>query len=235
MDDESPGVVDHSVELVLLPSPLLGPAAWAPAAEALRRRGWSTLVCGLPREFVSPSEVLRHFLESVPPQRAVVLVPHSNAGLFVPGLARERHVVASLFVDAALPPREGSTRLAPATLLDLLESKADADGLLPPWTQWWEPSDLGSLFPDEVARRRVEAGQPRLPLAYFHSSLDVPAGWSDLPSAYLAFGDTYAEERDRAAAWGWPVATLAGQHLHMMVVPDEVADAVTGLLQRLGV
>lgn len=223
-----------SVELALLPSPLLGPAAWGPAAEALRTRGWSTTVCGLPPEFASPSEVLRHFVESLPPQRPVIVVPHSNAGLFVPALVRQRRVIGSVFVDAALPPQEGSTGLAPAALLDLLESKADGGGRLPPWTQWWEPSEIGSLFPDEATRRSVEAGQPQLPLTYFHASLEVPAGWSDLPSAYLAFGDTYADERARAAGWGWPVATLAGQHLHMLVAPDEVAEAVSRLVVVAG-
>ena len=74
----------------------------------------------------------------------------------------------------------------------MLESLADDDGLLPPWTQWWD--DLSGLFPDDATRAAIEAGQPRLPLSYFTATLPVPDGWASGPCAYLAFGDTYAEE-----------------------------------------
>lgn len=233
--DGSPDVARQSVEVALLPSPFLGAATWEPAAKVLRERGWSVIVCGLPERVASAEDVRRHLVAALPGDRALVLVPHSNAGLYVPALCRLRHVVASVFVDAALPPEKGTASLAPVTLLDLLESKADRDGLLPPWTEWWEPEDVGQLFPDEAARRAVEAEQPRVPLAYFHSLLEITGDWTDMPNAYLAFGDTYADERARAAGWGWPVATLAGQHLHMLMAPDDVADAVSRLLQDLGV
>ena len=62
-----------------------------------------------------------------------------------------------------------------------------------------------------------------------------PPGWEDLPAAYLAFGDTYADERADAARRGWPVATLQGLHLHPLVDPAGVAEALEGLLARLGV
>jgi hypothetical protein len=221
--------------LALLPSPLLGPATWTPVAERLRDAGWPVTTPDLPVPVCTPGDVLRSFLASVPEADDVALVPHSNAGLYVPGLTRRRRVTACVFVDAALPPAEGRAPLAPAALYGFLQTLADPDGLLPPWTQWWGASDVDGLFPDRPARARVEAEQQRLPLEYFAASLDPDPGWSETPAAYLAFGDTYDDERRQAAGLGWPVRSLPGRHLHMLVDPGAVALAVTDLLAVLGI
>lgn len=189
----------------------------------------------MPQTPATAQDVLSSFLESLPADRALVLVPHSNAGLFVPRLSQERRVVANVFVDAALPPAEGCTSLAPAGLYDFLKTRANRAGLLPPWTQWWEGSDVDALFPSQAARRQVEAEQTRMPLAYFRTSLRVPAGWADTPSAYVAFGDTYADERHQAETWRWPTTTLSGRHLHMLVDPEAVAAAVADMLTLQGI
>ncbi|MPZ94706.1 MAG: hypothetical protein GEU96_07260 [Propionibacteriales bacterium] len=221
-------------ELVLLPSPLLGRSVWQPAAKQLRRAGWSATVAAGPAAPSTPDEVLRSYLDSIRTDAEVVLVPHSNAGLYVPRLIAERDVVATVFVDAALPPDAGSVPLAPAGMDEFLAARADEDGLLPPWTQWWEDGDLDGLFPSRAARTLVEREQPRLPLTYFRTTLPVSAGWADTPGAYLAFGDTYADERHQAGEHGWPVRTLPGRHLHMLAEPRQVATAVTDLLASLG-
>lgn len=239
--------------LVLLPSPLLGRAIWEPVAGELADRGWpvsaiaatgsaagpagsaegpSTVRAEVPAP-QTPDDVLDAFLNAVPADRDVVLVSHSNAGLYVPALVRHRRVAASVFVDAALPPLQGETPLAPAALYDLLVGKADDDGVLPVWTLWWDEADVAALFPSDEVWERVEREQARLPLSYFSSTLPVPEGWSGgLPAAYLAFGDTYAEERDQAAGRGWPTSTLPGRHLHMLVDPPQVADEIDGLLRQ---
>ncbi len=225
-----------AAELALLPSPLLGPAVWMPVAEELRRTGWPVVACGgdgaAPRTW---EDVLRSFLADLPAGRDLVLVPHSNAGLYVPALTGRRQVVASVFVDAGLPPTEGSTPLAPPDFYDFLATLADEDGVLPPWTQWWEGPDVDELFPNGAARDRVEQEQRRLPLAYFRDSLPVPAGWDHNPSAYIAFGDTYAQDREQAEGRGWPVRTLTGGHLHTLVEPSDVAAVITELVESLGV
>jgi len=56
-----------------------------------------------------------------------------------------------------------------------------------------------------------------------------PAGWERLPAAYLGFGEAYAAEQARARAAGWPVSLLPGRHLHPVIEPTVVADAVTAL------
>jgi hypothetical protein len=239
--------------VVLLPSPLLGPVAWEPVSEVLRATGRRVVVADTPRRPRGPEDVLAGFRAAIPPTGDVVLVPHSNAGLYAPALAgrvpagrvsvgrpHTQHghgpgtrAVATVYVDAALPSSTPSTPLAPAGLLDRLADLADDDGWLPPWTAWWDEADVDRLFPSAPWRRRVEAAQPRLPLVYFSARVAVPADWARCPSAYLAFGDTYQREVTEAGRLGWPVEVLDGGHLHMLHDPGAVAGAVLGLLERL--
>ena len=80
----------------------------------------------------------------------VVLVAHSNAGRLVPVVvqASPRPVVASVFVDAALPERRGPTPGATAQRLAVLRGMAGDDGRLPPWTHWFDEAQVAPLFPN---------------------------------------------------------------------------------------
>src|SRR3954449_4687979 len=118
------------VALLLVPSPLLGPAAWAPVAELL-----DALVVGV-------DEVV----EAAAGLGDVVLVPHSNAGLYAPMLAERVGACATVYVDAALAGDGPDAPLAPPRFLDFLTGLVDDDGLLPPWTQWWEEAEVDALF-----------------------------------------------------------------------------------------
>jgi hypothetical protein len=69
--------------------------------------------------------------------------------------------------------------------VDHLATLADDEGILPPWTQWFDEQEVAPLFPDAATRAKVEAEQHRLPLTYFQSMMDVPGGWIDHPAAYL--------------------------------------------------
>lgn len=219
--------------LVFLPSPLLGPSVWHPVARVLAEQGWHTTVCTVPAPVRTCQDVLDAYLMELPVDRDLVLVPHSNAGAYVPELAVQRPVVAAAFVDAILPPPTGRIPLAPPALLDMLRDLADDEGLLPPWTRWWDEADVAALFPDAKSRAGVEREQQRFPLAYFGGALVVPPGWDDRPGAYLAFGDAYAAERAAAAKRGWPVRTLPGGHLHPLHNPDQVADTLFALLGQV--
>lgn len=219
--------------VVLLPSTLLGPSVWEPVARRLDRLGRAVTVPAAPdRPPGNADDVLRHLLAELPPDRDLVLVPHSNAGVYVPELVAARRVAAYVFVDARLPAPDGPIPLAPPELLADRAGMVDAEGRLPPWTGWWDPADVAALFPDEATRERVEREQQRLPLTYFQDVLPARPGWDRRPGAYLAFGDTYAVERDDASRRGWPVTTLAGEHLHMLMRPDEVATALLALLDH---
>lgn len=212
--------------LALLASPLLGPATWAPVARRLRADGHGVVLAAGAAPPRAPADVLRALLAALPDDE-LVLVPHSNAGLYVPALAAERPVVGAVFVDAALPPPHGAAPTAPPRFLASLRERAGADQRLPVWTEWWDEADVAALFPDSESRRRVEAEQHRVPLGYFEQRVPVPAGWDALACAYVAFGDTYAAEVERARAAGWQVRVLPGRHLHALVDPAAVAAAVT--------
>ena len=145
----------------LLPSPLLGSEAWGPVAEVLRSGGWSVLEqAGAAEPPGTPGGVLKRFLAALPTDRDLVLVPHSNAGLYVPELTRKRRVIGYVFVDAILPPDGGTVPVAPQHLVTELESLADESGMLPPWTAWWGEDDLRGLYPDPDTRGRIEEQAP---------------------------------------------------------------------------
>ena len=219
--------------VALLASPLLGPATWRQTAEALAERGWQVLlVPRLAEAPQSPTMVLEHLLTCLPDGPALALVAHSNAGLYQPSVAAERRVVASVYADAALPTAVGATPLAPPAMRSLLRQLAGDQELLPPWTDWWDEEEWVSLVPDATSRAAVIAEQHRLPMTYFTAEIEAPAGWTTKPAAYLAFGDTYDAERTQARRWGWPVETLQGGHLHTLVAPDSVAEALDRLVRQ---
>jgi len=218
--------------LLFVPSPFLGPATWRPVAWWLSGAGHDVEVVDLgagPRSPASVSDAVVRAADG----RPVVLVPHSNAGLFVPHLLTLLDVRATVYVDAALAGTGSETPLAPAGLLSSLSARVADDGLLPVWTRWWDPDTVTGLFPDAATRAGVEAEQVRLPLRYLCEQVPSPSGWTATPSAYLAFGDTYADELERAVAWGWPTATMTGGHLHVVCDPAAVGAAIAQQVEAL--
>ncbi|MFI7574481.1 hypothetical protein [Micromonospora sp. NPDC049497] len=219
---------------VLLTSPFLGPSVWEPAASVLVARGHDVVVPSLPPlPLHSPDEVLCALRDCLPEQGEPVLVPHSNAGLYVPALVAARPVRAAVFLDAVLPPASGRIPVAPERLRATLRSRVGADGLLPYWSEWWSDSDVAALFPDPQTRRRVEADQRRVPWDYLTADVVVPPGWDSVPTGYVAFGTTYADELQRAADRGWPVRCLDGRHLHMTCDPEVVASTLIEVATEL--
>jgi hypothetical protein len=225
-------------QVVLLPSPLLGGVVWEPVAGRLRELGWTVHVAHLPRGVRTPAEVISGFAEQLPPGEGLVLVPHSNAGVYVAALsaalAPDRVLQGIVFVDAGLPSSDPDTPTAPPYFRAQIGRLARDGDLLPPWTSWWPEGDLDLLFPDPETRAQVERSQPRLPMSYFEADVPSPADWADVPAAYLGFGETYAVEQAEAASRGWPVETLTGEHLHQLVDPIAVCEALERLLRAIG-
>jgi Alpha/beta hydrolase family len=218
---------------VLLPSPFLPVVAYAPLIDALGRRGWGVVVATTASPPGGPQDVLTAYGACVAGERPDVVVAHSNAGRYAVAVAAGAPVV---LVDAALPPESGEATLAPEALLDHLAGLADADGLLPPWTRWWPEEDLAAVVPDADVLAGIRVEEPRVPLSYVRSTLGGPARWQEAPQAYLALGETYADELAQARGLGWPTALLEGAgHLHHLVQPDAVAGAVVDLARRMGV
>jgi pimeloyl-ACP methyl ester carboxylesterase len=226
---------------VLVHSPSVGPRTWEPVARRLTKLGRGAAVPSLlrvgeggPPFWPRAVDAVRAGLGAAAHNQGVVLVAHSNAGLFIPVItaALPRQVVGCIFVDAALPPRSGTAPVAPPELLALLRSKASG-GLLPQWTDWWDEEEVTPLFPDQQTRRAVTEEQPRLPLSYYQASVPVPAGWDARPCAYLLFGPPYDEAAAEAQGRGWIVEQLPGGHLHQLVDPDAVARLLLAIADQL--
>jgi predicted alpha/beta hydrolase family esterase len=69
----------------------------------------------------------------LPPGQPLVLVAHSNAGLFVPVVvqAAQRPVAGCLFVDASLPSRTGPTPAASSKAIVATGMRASAPAFRP--------------------------------------------------------------------------------------------------------
>jgi pimeloyl-ACP methyl ester carboxylesterase len=211
--------------LILVHSPFLGPATWQSTARALNGKGRRVHVPSLLAVAQSPPPYWPAGVDPIIQSAAdepVVLVPHSNAGLYVPAVveALGEQVRGVVFIDAALPGAGHHT--TPAFLRKL----ATVDGLLPPWTAWWDETDVAALFPDAYVRAEVESEQPRMPLAYYDHLPPTPREWTAPPSAYIWFGEPYDKGAAQAGLRGWPTAHLPGSHLHMLNDQEAVAAAV---------
>ncbi|MEV0151512.1 MULTISPECIES: alpha/beta hydrolase [unclassified Nonomuraea] len=222
---------------VLVHSPSVGPSTWAPVAAALERRGHRAVVPDLTRVSQGGSPIWPRVVETVrdaAPETPLVLVPHSNAGLFTPvvkeGLGDR--VVACVLADAHLPPRKGLVQAAEEGDMEFLRGLAGDDGVLPRWTDWWSEDVVAGLLPDAATRAQVVAEQPRLPLAYYTEPIPVPAGWDEVRCSYLWFGPPYDGMAEEAARRGWPVTRVPGEHLHQVVEPEAVTDALLMLSRK---
>jgi hypothetical protein len=216
------------MSVVVLPSPLVGPVAYAPLAHEL-----GAAVAALRSAPRTAADALEGFVAGA--TAAEVLVAHSNAGLYAGTVARRVGAGSVVYVDAGLPAFAGGpTPIAPPVLLEHLRDLADDTGTLPRWSDWWPAEEVAGLFPDAEWADRVRAEEPRLSLGYLEDTLVTDPGWADVPSGYLAFGTTYATELARATAAGWPTRTLAGEHLHLLLRPVEVAEAIRAVLSVLG-
>ncbi|MEV5499933.1 alpha/beta hydrolase [Nonomuraea fuscirosea] len=222
---------------VLVHSPSVGPSTWAPVAESLERRGHAAVVPDLTGVSAGGAPYWPRVVETVraaTPATPVVLAVHSNAGFFLPAIKEGLgdRVVACVFADAHVPPREGLVRTAEEEFLPFLRDLAGPEGVLPRWTDWWDEEDVVAMLPDPAVRIRVAAEQPRLPLDYYTQAIPVPAGWDEVRCSFLWFGPPYAAAAEEAARRGWPVTRLPGMHLHQIVDPEGVTDALLKLSRK---
>lgn len=214
-------------DILVLPSPLLPASAYEGLADALRDQGRDvTLASATLAHGEGAADLVERWSALAGP--GLLVVAHSNAGFAAPAVRSCSEGSRLVFVDAALPPETGSTTLASDGFYAHLASLADEQGVLPPWTRWWPRDDLAGVIPEERFDE-LDRSCPRLPLRYFQGRLTPPPGWATRPSAYLAFGGTYAEELVFARTHGWPVEVLDGRHLHFLHDPVTVAQRVLAL------
>lgn len=210
-------------EIVLLGSVFLPGTTFGPLADALAERGHHVRVASA-EGAATADDVLSAYLAALGESPDAIAVAHSNAGAYVPALAATAPLGAVVFMDAVLPEAGGGVQ--PTVRADLAERMRPlvADGMLPPWTDWWPREVVVALFPDEQTFADVHAATPRVPAGYLDSAVEVPEGWTvGLECAFLAFGETYAEDRRRAESLGWRTRTMALAHLGHLQRPQDVA------------
>lgn len=229
-----------AVRLLLVHSPLVGPACWDAVAVDLAGRGYEvslpdltgTLAAGppyIPRQ----AEVIARATAG----RPAVLIGHSGAGPLLPlaGDLPGTRVQGYVFVDARLPaPGQSWMDAVPAGVAVQRRALADAEGWLPPWSQWWGDEALAEILPDQEMRRAFAAGCPRLPLAMFAEVHPPVPRWPGPPAAYLQLSEAYEEPAARARELGWPVARQLSHHLALLTEPGLVAGSLCDLLGRIG-
>lgn len=224
---------------VLVHSPLVGPATLDPLAEALRRQGRTALVPTLLGQAETPSPGWRESIERVAAELhglgSIVLVGHSGAGYFLPAIAAaaDGPVEAFAFIDAPLPPSQGSTPLVPSDFLPQLEALSN-EGLLPPWSQWFGSGIFEAMVPDDEQRAALEGELPCLPLASLADDLPVPEGWDLAHCAYLLLSpEQYGAFAHEAQQRGWATDGIDdADHLSTVTEPDAIATALIGLIER---
>lgn len=233
--------------IVLVHSPLVGPATWEAAAGILRERGCTVIVPDLtgaleggaaywPRQASAVVGAVLEAVSDVGGQRAV-LVGHSGAGPLLPATGRAMGeavgtVAGYVFVDAGLPtPGQSWLDTAPVDLANQLRAMT-VDGWLPPWSRWWGEDGLNELLPDPQLRARVKADCPPLPFAMFEEPKPSVAGWPETACSYLLLSDGYRDEADRSRELGWPTIELPLHHLSLLTDPTVVADALLELVEH---
>jgi len=231
----------HGPRVILVHSPLTGPAFFAGVRDALWQRGRRAYLARLPAaEHIHPPYWLTHaagVANSMPEEGEVVLVGHSGAGALLPAigkLARNRgcpaRVSGYLFVDCDLP-RDGASRL---DLFDAPDAAAAVRARAERgWMRPWGDAELAGLLTDPALRASFVAGQPRTPLALYDEPIRVPDDWPEAPCGYLQLSPHYpgavAAARDRA----WTFAQLPGHHLWPLCEPQAVAAAIDDVIERL--
>lgn len=220
------------MRLLTLPSPLLPPGAYEPLAEALNRRGHETAVAD-PVGAESGQKLVHRWAAVTRAKGPSALLAHSNAGYLAPGVrAAVGERLPIVFMDAALPPEDGPTRLAPERFRAHLRSLVmDDSGMLPPWTRWWPREAMQEVVPAHLFDG-IDEACPQLSLSYFDTEVTAPVGWSLEPNAYLAFGETYADEVARAHSHLWPTIEHGGTHLQFLWEPDVVARLIDELFDH---
>ncbi len=222
---------------LLVHSPLLGPSSWAGVAAAVAARGHRAVVPDLRAAVTGPAPHHDAIVDAAASAIAiapVVIVGHSGAGAYLPGIAARMHraPVAVVFVDAVLPSCTGSHRTDPA--VERLLDEHTSEGMLHPWLSWWDDQVVAAILPDEAMRAELAADLPRVPRRLYDEAVPMPPGWCELPTTYLRLSAAYAAEMEEAERRGWPTRSLDADHLTTVTAPGRVLDAVEELVSRLG-
>ncbi len=210
---------------LLVHPPLLGPAVLGPLAAGLRAGGARVAVPDLRGEVQDPTGTGpsaagwdRRWAAAVGP--ADVVVGFSGAGIVLPAVAAACGARRVVWLDAVLPPEEGTARW-PADVRARVAPLTGDDGRVADWTTWWGPDAMAELLPDPDVRAAVLAEGHRLPADLWSAGVAVPPLTAE--PRYVHLSAAYDADAAAARARGWPVAGDGrGAHLDVATDPARV-------------
>ena len=232
-----------AINFVLIHSPLVGPLTWAGVGAQLETSGHSVALPDLSPVLKSGRPYweaifarVRESVDDVRMKGSLTLVAHSAAGAYLSAIqeALDRDIAATIYVDARLPdPGKSLIDSGPPEMAGAIRSMAD-NGWLPPWNEWFGEAAMREVLPDDSLRYEFISQLLPIPLALFEETIPGVVGWSGKSAGYIYFGDVYETEVQLVQEMGWPTVRLEGQHLHMLVEPAAVTEAILNLLALCG-
>jgi hypothetical protein len=218
----------------MIHSPLVGPMTLHPLGSRLREVGFEVMVPDLRDALTGTRPQWQAILElAIAAASSVdVIVAHSGAGVLMPLLAERLSPEIVAFVDAVVPG-DGLTYQASDSFIGFVDSLSCDGPLLPPWHAWWGDDVTARLVPDAHLRSQIEADTPRVPRSFYDDPVPLPSGWMRRHgNCFLQLSPAYDDDYERATAYEWPTARMAGQHLDITVKPFAVGESLLSLIER---
>ena len=225
--------------MLLVHSPLLTSATWDAIRPYLEAAGWRVAIPDLRPLIEAPSfhtAVCAAAAASVAPGAPTVVVGHSRAGAYLPGIAEAlgSDRLDVVFLDARLPhPGNSWVGSVPPARATWLREKAGS-GRLPTWDTWFPGESLDELLPDPGQRRRVLHSLPELPWTVVSEVLPAPGrAWNSAGHAYLQLSTAYQSTAAEAEGLGYLVRRRYADHLAMVTRPAMVTELLLSALSSL--
>ncbi|MFI7283415.1 hypothetical protein ACIBOV_24445 [Micromonospora chersina] len=249
--------------MLLVHSPLLTRATWGALRPHLEAAGWRVAEPDLRPLVEAPSfhaAVCTAAVASVAPGAPTVVVGHSRAGPYLPGItdAVGSDRLDVVFLDARLPhPGTSWVGSLPPERATWLREMA-VSGRLPTWDTWFPASSIDDLLPDPDQRRKVLHGLPELPWKVVSEVLPAPGeAWNSARhggqgarrpaegqvaqpdpherveggAVYLQLSAAYQSTAEQAEECGYRVRRRDADHLAMVTQPAMVTDLLLSALR----
>jgi len=213
--------------MLLVHSPLLTPATWDALRPHLEAAGWRVVVLDLRPLVEAPSFHAAVCAAAAATGAASVVVGHSSAGAYLPGIAEavggDRLDV--VFLDARLPHPGMSWIGSPPPERARWLRRLAVSGRLPRWDSWFPPDGLLT----DPNRRRVLRDLAELPWNVVSEVLPAPGPrWESATHTYLQLSAAYQSTADEAEQRDYRVRRLDADHLAMVTRPAAVAHLLLG-------
>ncbi|SCE88841.1 hypothetical protein GA0074695_1912 [Micromonospora viridifaciens] len=223
--------------MLLVHSPLLTSATWDALRPHLEAAGWRVAVPDLRPLVEAPAfhaAVCAAAAASVAPGAPTVVVGHSRAGAYLPGIADAvgGDQLDVVFLDARLPhPGTSWIGSLPPERATWLREIA-VSGRLPTWDTWFPASSLDDLLPDPGQRGQVLHDLPELSWQVVSEVLPAPGGaWNSARHVYLQLSAAYQATAEQAEERGYRVCRRDADHLAMVTQPAMVTDLLLSALR----